>query len=184
EKQRELGRLPTREERLATVRAATLEMVKPSLYGQAIILLVYVPLLTFTGVEGKMFEPMALTVILALGAAFLLSLTLVPALIAISLTGRVPEHEGRIVRAMKRVYRPLLRYCMASPFPVISAAVVLFAIALFGFVRLGQEFIPSLDEKNIAMHALRIPSASLTQSQALQLALEEAVSPFREGALG
>ncbi len=183
EKQRELGRLPTREERLATVHAATLEMVKPSLYGQAIILLVYVPLLTFTGVEGKMFEPMALTVILALGAAFLLSLTLVPALIAISLTGRVQERENRFVAAMKRVYRPLLRYGMAKPFPVISAAVVLFAIALLGFLRLGQEFIPSLDEKNIAMHALRIPSASLTQSQALQLAVENTVSRFPQVAL-
>ena len=112
EKQRELGRLLTREERLATVRASTVEMVRPSLYGQAIILLVYVPLLTFTGVEGKMFEPMALTVILALGAAFLLSLTLVPALIAIGVTGRVQERENRLVTVMKQVYRPLLRYAM------------------------------------------------------------------------
>ena len=157
EKQRELGRPLSREERLATVRASTVEMVKPSLYGQAIILLVYVPLLTFTGVEGKMFEPMAFTVILALAAAFVLSLTLVPALIAISLSGRVQETENRFVVALKRGYRPLLRYAMASPLPVIAAAVVLFAIALFGFARLGQEFIPSLDEKNIAMHAIRIP---------------------------
>jgi cobalt-zinc-cadmium resistance protein CzcA len=176
EKQRELGRLLTRDERLDTVRASAVEMVKPSLYGQAIILLVYVPLLSFTGVEGKMFEPMALTVILALGAAFVLSLTLVPALIAISLTGRVQERENRFVAVMKRAYRPLLRYAMASPVPVIAAAVVLFAIALFGFARLGQEFIPSLDEKNIAMHAIRIPSAGLSQSQAMQLAVEKTVS--------
>ena len=176
EKQRELGRLLTSEERFATVRASTLEMVKPSLYGQAIILLVYVPLLSFTGVEGKMFEPMALTVILALGAAFLLSLTLVPALIAISLTGRVQESENRFVAAMKHAYRPLLRYAMASPVPVAAVAVVLFAVALFGFTRLGQEFIPTLDEKNIAMHAIRIPSAGLTQSQAMQLSVEKAVS--------
>jgi cobalt-zinc-cadmium resistance protein CzcA len=180
EKQRELGRLPTREERLATVRASAVEMVKPSLYGQAIILLVYVPLLSFTGVEGKMFEPMALTVILALGAAFLLSLTLVPALIAVGLTGRVRESENRFVAAMKRAYRPLLRFAMTSPVPVIAVAVVLFAIALFGFMRLGQEFIPSLDEKNIAMHAIRIPSAGLTQSQAMQLSVEKTVSRFRE----
>jgi heavy metal efflux system protein len=178
EKQREIGRVLTREERLATVRVAAIEMVKPSLYGQAIILLVYVPLLSFTGVEGKMFEPMALTVILALGAAFVLSLTLVPALIAISLSGRVDESENRFVAALKRAYRPLLRYAMASPFPVIAAAVVLFAIALIGFVRLGQEFIPSLDEKNIAMHAIRIPSTSLSQSQALQLTVEKTVSRF------
>src|SRR5215813_344512 len=132
DKQHALGRVLTREERLATVRASAVEMVRPSLYGQAIILLVYVPLLSFTGVEGKMFEPMALTVILALGAAFLLSLTLVPALIAISLTSRVQESENRFVAAMKGAYRPLLRYAMASPYPVIAAAIVLFAIALIG----------------------------------------------------
>ena len=166
----------TRDERLATVRDSTAEMIKPSLYGQAIILLVYVPLLTFSGVEGKMFEPMALTVILALAAAFVLSLTLVPALIAISLTGKVQESENRLVAAAKRAYRPLLRYATTSPFPVIAGAVVLFAVALFGFTRLGQEFIPSLDEKNIAMHAIRIPSTGLTQSQTMQLAVEKAVS--------
>jgi cobalt-zinc-cadmium resistance protein CzcA len=176
ERQHKLGRLLTRDERLATVRDSTAEMIKPSLYGQAIILLVYVPLLTFSGVEGKMFEPMALTVILALAAAFVLSLTLVPALIAISLTGKVQESENRLVAAAKRVYSPLLRYATNSPIPVIAGAVVLFAVALFGFTRLGQEFIPSLDEKNIAMHAIRIPSTGLTQSQTMQLAVEKAVS--------
>jgi heavy metal efflux system protein len=178
EKQHALGRPLTREERLATVRASTAEMVRPSLYGQAIILLVYVPLLTFTGVEGKMFEPMALTVILALGAAFVLSLTLVPAALAIVLTGRVQEQENRLVTALKAAYRPLLRTAIAFPLPVIGVAAVLFAAALFGLTRLGQEFIPSLDEKNIAMHALRIPSTSLSQSQAMQLAVEKTVSRF------
>ncbi|MTV12476.1 MULTISPECIES: CusA/CzcA family heavy metal efflux RND transporter [Bradyrhizobium] len=178
EKQQALGRVLTRDERLATVRASAVEMVQPSLYGQAIILLVYVPLLTFTGVEGKMFEPMALTVILALAAAFLLSLTLVPALIAIGITGRVQEQENRLVAALKRCYSPLLRRAVATPLPVIAVAVVLFATALFGFFRLGQEFIPSLDEKNIAMHALRIPSTALSQSQAMQLSVEKAVSRF------
>ncbi|MGY3576068.1 CzcA family heavy metal efflux pump [Bradyrhizobium sp. USDA 4504] len=178
EKQHALGRVLTRDERLATVRASAAEMVQPSLYGQAIILLVYVPLLTFTGVEGKMFEPMALTVILALAAAFVLSLTLVPALIAIGITGRVQEQENRLVAALKRCYSPLLRRAVATPVPVIAVAVVLFATALFGFFRLGQEFIPSLDEKNIAMHALRIPSTALSQSQAMQLSVEKAVSRF------
>jgi cobalt-zinc-cadmium resistance protein CzcA len=178
EKQRELGRLLSHEERLVTVRASAVEMVRPSLYGQAIILLVYVPLLAFSGVEGKMFVPMALTVLLALSAAFVLSLTLVPALIAISLSGRVREKENSLVRVLKRFYQPLLRYSIASPLPVIAAAIILFAAALFGFSRLGQEFIPSLDEKNIAMHALRIPSTALTQSQAMQLAVEKTVSRF------
>ncbi|QIG92641.1 MULTISPECIES: efflux RND transporter permease subunit [unclassified Bradyrhizobium] len=178
EKQRALGRVLTRDERLATVHASAVEMVQPSLYGQAIILLVYVPLLTFTGVEGKMFEPMALTVILALAAAFVLSLTLVPALIAISISGRVQEEENRLVATLKRWYHPLLRRAVATPIPVIAVAVVLFGAALFGFSRLGQEFIPSLDEKNIAMHALRIPSTSLSQSQAMQLSVEKTVSRF------
>ncbi|MCA6125907.1 CusA/CzcA family heavy metal efflux RND transporter [Bradyrhizobium sp. WSM 1704] len=178
EKQQALGRVLSRDERLATVRASAVEMLQPSLYGQAIILLVYVPLLTFTGVEGKMFEPMALTVILALAAAFVLSLTLVPALIAIAITGRVQEKENRLVAALKRWYSPLLRRSVATPVPVITVAVVLFAAALFGCSRLGQEFIPSLDEKNIAMHALRIPSTALSQSQAMQLSVEKTVSRF------
>src|SRR5262249_12202640 len=171
ERQRELGRALSRDERLATVRASAVEMIRPSLYGQAIILLVYVPLLTFTGVEGKMFTPMAVTVILALASAFVLSLTLVPAAIAIAVTGRVQEHESWLVAALKRLYRPLLRYAITAPLPVIATAAVLFAVALVGFARLGQEFIPSLDEKNIAMHALRIPSTALSQSQAMQLAV-------------
>ncbi|MGC2082057.1 MAG: CusA/CzcA family heavy metal efflux RND transporter [Bradyrhizobium sp.] len=183
DKQHALGRLLTREERLVTVRASAAEMVRPSLYGQAIILLVYVPLLSFTGVEGKMFEPMALTVILALGAAFVLSLTVVPAVLAIVLTGRVQERENRLVTALKATYRPLLRTAIACPLPVIGVAVALFAAALFGLTRLGQEFIPSLDEKNIAMHALRIPSTSLSQSQAMQLAVERTVSRFPQVAL-
>ncbi|WP_338827322.1 CusA/CzcA family heavy metal efflux RND transporter [Bradyrhizobium sp. 27S5] len=178
EKQHALGRVLTRDERLATVHASAVEMVQPSLYGQAIILLVYVPLLTFTGVEGKMFEPMALTVILALAAAFVLSLTLVPALIAIGITGRVQEKENWLVAALKRWYSPLLHRAIATPVPIIAVAVVLFAAALFGFFRLGQEFIPSLDEKNIAMHALRIPSTALSQSQSMQLSVEKAVSRF------
>jgi cobalt-zinc-cadmium resistance protein CzcA len=178
ERQREKGRALTRDERLATVRASAAEMVRPSLYGQAIILLVYVPMLSFTGVEGKMFGPMAFTVILALAAAFVLSLTFVPALIAIAITGRVREEENRIISVPKSWYRPLLRFSIASPLPVIATAIALFAVALFGFARLGQEFIPSLDEKNIAMHVLRIPSTSLSQSQAMQLSLEKALSRF------
>ncbi len=135
------------------MRASTVEMVKPSLYGQAIILLVYVPLLTFTGVEGKMFEPMALTVILALAAAFVLSLTLVPALIAISLSGRVQETREPFRRGVETRLSPAAALRDGVAAPRHRRAVVLFAIAVFGFARLGQEFIPSLDEKNIAMHA-------------------------------
>jgi len=169
------GRQLTLSERLETVRSAADEMIQPSVYGQGIIILVYVPLLSFSGVEGKMFEPMALTVIIALAAAFVLSITLVPALIAIAVTGRVREGENAAVRGLKRIYAPLLRRAVASPLPVIAGAVILFGGALLLFRGLGQEFIPTLDEKNIAMHALRIPSTGLTQSQAMQFAVEKAI---------
>jgi cobalt-zinc-cadmium resistance protein CzcA len=168
----------TLRERLETVRGATIEVIQPTVYGQLIILLVYVPLLSFSGVEGKMFEPMALTVIIALAAAFVLSITMVPALVAIAITARVRESENAAIRGLKRLYAPLLARAVASPFPVIAGALVLFAMALLLFYRLGQEFIPTLDEKNIAMHALRIPSTGITQSQAMQFAVEKAVSRF------
>jgi heavy metal efflux system protein len=176
ERQAASDRTLSTSERLQTVRAAAEEMIGPSAYGQAIIILVYVPLLTFGGVEGKMFEPMALTVILALGAAFVLSLTFVPALIAIFITGRVSEGDNWILRQLKASYAPLLKRTIKRPVPVIAGAVVLFAVALLVFLRLGQEFIPTLDEKNMAMHALRIPSTSLAQSQAMQIEIEKTVS--------
>ena len=172
------GRQLTLRERLETVRAATVEVIQPSVYGQLIILLVYVPLLSFSGVEGKMFEPMALTVIIALAAAFVLSITMVPALIAIAITGRVRETENPAIVGLKKLYAPLLVRAIASPFPVVAGAIVLFAIALLLFTRLGQEFIPTLDEKNVAMEGLRIPSTGLAQSQAMQFAVEKAVSRF------
>jgi heavy metal efflux system protein len=175
-RQHDEGGQLTLPERLETVRAAAAEVIQPSVYGQLIILLVYVPLLSFSGVEGKMFEPMELTVIIALAAAFVLSITMVPALIAIAVTGRVQESENAAIRGLKKLYAPLLTRAVASPYPVIAAALVLFAMALLLFNRLGQEFIPTLDEKNIAMHALRIPSTALTQSQAMQFAVEKAVS--------
>ncbi|MBX9931233.1 MAG: CusA/CzcA family heavy metal efflux RND transporter [Methylobacterium sp.] len=180
EKQHELGRKLNLEERLATVHRSAEEMIKPSVYGQAIIILVYVPLLTFTGVEGKMFAPMALTVIIALACAFVLSLTFVPALIAIAITGKVQEKENVLIRGLKAAYRPALRGAVRHPLPVIGGAVVLFLASGLLFGKLGQEFIPQLDEKNIAMHAMRIPSTSLTQSQDMQLAVEAAVRAFPE----
>jgi cobalt-zinc-cadmium resistance protein CzcA len=180
ERQHQLGRLLTQSERLREVSVAAREMIKPSVYGQAIIILVYLPMLTFTGIEGKMFQPMALTVVIALAAAFVLSLTFVPAMIAIGISGRVSEKENRLVAAMKAGYAPVLRRSMGSPMPVILGASAFFLLCLLLFGRLGQEFIPTLDEKDIAMHAMRIPSTSLTQSQDMQFAVEQAVSRFKE----
>ncbi|WP_375462521.1 efflux RND transporter permease subunit [uncultured Methylobacterium sp.] len=178
ERQQELGRRLETEERLVTVQASAEEMIKPSLYGQAIIILVYVPLLTFTGVEGKMFQPMALTVIIALAAAFVLSLTFVPAMIAIVITGKVQEKDNPFVRAIKAAYRPALAGALRAPVTYILASVLLLAGAGAVFTRLGAEFIPTLDEKSIALNALRIPSTSLTQSQAMQLRVEQAIAKF------
>ena len=180
ERQQEKGDRLTLEERLRTVAESAREMIRPSLYGQAIIILVYAPLLTFTGVEGKMFGPMAMTVIIALVAAFVLSLTLVPALIAIAITGRVKEEEVWLVRILKRGYSPALRRAVRTPVPVIGIGALLFIASLSLFSRLGQEFIPTLDEGNLSMQALRIPSTSLTQSQAMQSAIERRISSFKE----
>ena len=108
ERQRALGRRLTKEERLGTIIKSAAEVRKPSVFGEAIIILVYVPLLTFSGIEGKMFEPMALTVIFALAAASVLSLTFVPAMVAIVISGRVQEKENFFVRGMKALYEPAL----------------------------------------------------------------------------
>ncbi len=174
------GRVLSLKERLHEVMAAGTEIVKPIVFGQAIIIMVYVPMLTFTGVEGKMFEPMAITVILALVAAFVLSITFVPAMIAIFVTGRVKEGEGALMDKSKQLYLPWLERALARPLFTsgIAAGLVVLAIAAFGF--LGREFIPTLDEKDIAMQALRIPSTSLTQSQAIQFEVEKVVSQFKQ----
>jgi cobalt-zinc-cadmium resistance protein CzcA len=176
ERQHLHGRALTLIERLDTVTGAATEMIKPTVFGQAIIILVYVPLLTFSGVEGKTFEPMAMTVIMALAAAFVLSLTFVPAMIAIVITGRVRETENVFVRALKTLYRPALFFALRWPTAVIAAAIVLCGSAAALFSHLGQEFVPTLDEKNILMEVRRIPSTSLAQSQSMQLTLEKVVS--------
>ncbi|MBK3401630.1 CusA/CzcA family heavy metal efflux RND transporter [Methylorubrum populi] len=180
ERQHALGRKLSPDERLETVRVSAEEMIKPSVYGQAIIILVYVPLLTFTGVEGKTFAPMALTVLIALAAAFVLSLTFVPAMVATFVTGRVSEGDNALIRALKAAYRPALTGAVRAPLVVVAGAVVVLGLAGLLATRLGQEFTPTLDEKNIVMEARRIPSTSLTQSQAMQLGVEEAMSRFPE----
>lgn len=175
ERQHHEGRLLDLSERMHEVMAASKEMIQPSVFGQAIIITVYLPLLTFSGVEGKMFEPMALTVILALVAAFILSLTFVPAMIALFVTGRVSETENAVIAAAKRVYAPLLTGALKDTRFVILLAAGFFLFSLLLFTRLGQEFIPTLDEKDVAMHAMRIPSTSLTQSTEMQLKVEATV---------
>jgi cobalt-zinc-cadmium resistance protein CzcA len=180
EKQHITGRLLTLEERLREVMAASKEMIQPTVFGQGIIIMVYIPLLTLSGVEGKMFEPMALTVIFALVAAFILSLTFVPAMLAIFVRGKMEEKESRIISKSKGWYAPALRYALEQPTKIIAIAAGSFAASVLVLLSMGQEFIPTLDENDVAMHAMRIPSTSLTQSQELQFAVEKAVSAIPE----
>ena len=179
-RQAEFGRILSRRERFDAIRTASGEMVTHSLYGQVIIILVYVPLLTFTGVEGKMFEPMALTVIIALAAAFILSVTFVPALLALVITGRVNQADEGASSWLKRRYEPALNLALARPVSLTLGGTVIFCLSLGLFTQLGQEFIPALDEKNLAMHAMRIPSTSLIQSQKMQLDVERAIGKVPE----
>jgi cobalt-zinc-cadmium resistance protein CzcA len=180
QRQHHEGRLLVLRERLETVLRASQEMIRPTVYGQAIIFLVFAPLLTFTGVEGKTFSPMAITIMLALGAAFILSLTFVPALVAILMRGKVAEKEVRLIQWTKRWYEPLLQRSIARPWPFIGAALGVFVLAGAVFATLGQEFIPQLDEKNVAMGSLKIPSTSLEQSKAMQQQVEKAVASLPE----
>ena len=172
------GRLLSLGERLTETRLAAQEMIKPTVYGQAIILLVYAPLLTFTGVEGKTFSPMAITVMLALASAFVLSLTFVPAMIAVLLNRKLTEKEVKPVRMAKERYGPAVRRAIARPWPVIGAGAGLFAVAAFVFTFLGSEFTPQLDERDIAVQSLRIPSTSLERSLAMQRQVEDRLETF------
>ncbi|MEQ1537624.1 MAG: CusA/CzcA family heavy metal efflux RND transporter [Sphingorhabdus sp.] len=180
ERQHHEGRMLTLTERLHEVFEASREMVKPTIYGQAIIFLVFVPLLTFTGVEGKTFSPMAITVMLALAGAFIASLTFVPAMVALLIRGEVAEKDVKAIAWVKTRYEPVLQRVIARPWPWIGAGGGTFAAAALVFTMLGSEFIPVLGEGNLAMQALRIPSTSLNKSQEMQLKVEKAVSALPE----
>ncbi|MCC7478896.1 CusA/CzcA family heavy metal efflux RND transporter [bacterium] len=180
EKQHELGRTLTLQERLKVVLRASTQVRSATAFGEAIIITVYFPLLALTGIEGKMFQPMAYTVIFALIAAFILSLTFVPAMVAIFVSGRVVEKENFAVAALKRVYEPTLRWALRWRYAVLGIGVASFLGALWMFQGLGQEFIPTLDEKDLAVHAMRIPSTSVTQSTTMQFEVEKTISAFPE----
>jgi cobalt-zinc-cadmium resistance protein CzcA len=180
EAQHRLGRLLTREERFELTASATGEVIRPSLFGVLIITLVYVPIFALTGVEGKMFHPMAITVVIALTAAMVLSLTFVPAAVTLFVTGRVEEKESPVMRAARRVYQPALDAALRLRTAFVAGAVVLVVIAGFAASRMGSEFVPNLDEGDIALHALRIPGTSLTQAVQMQSALEARLKSFPE----
>jgi cobalt-zinc-cadmium resistance protein CzcA len=171
--------LPLRE-RLAVVYSASNEVIRPSLFGVAIITLVYLPLFTLTGVEGKMFHPMAITVVLALGVAMLLALLFVPAMLALVLRGPIAEGDNLLMRAARRVYRPVLLWALRMRWLVVTTAVALTGGSLWLVSTLGTEFIPQLDEGDIALHALRIPGTGLEQAVSMQFVLEQRIRQFPE----
>ena len=166
------GRLLTRSERLHEVFAAAKEARRALIFGQLIIMVVYLPIFALTGVAGKMFHPMAFTVVIALLGAMILSVTFVPAAIALFVTGKVKEEENLVMRTARRVYAPVLDGVMARRPLVFGLA--LLAIIASGVVasRMGSEFIPSLSEGDFAQQALRVPGTSLTQSVQMQQQLE------------
>jgi heavy metal efflux system protein len=183
ERQEHEGRLLTRDERMEETTLAAKEMVRPTVYGQLIIFLVFVPLLTFQGVEGKTFAPMAITLMVALASAFVLSLTFVPAMIAIVVKGRVSETEVKPIRWFKERYAPVLGRAVARPMPFILGGVGVFVAAVLSFGLLGEEFMPQLDEKDITVTNFRVPSASIDQSTQMQLQIENALKTLPEVAL-
>lgn len=180
EAQHSLGRIMTDEERLETTASATAEVIRPSLFGLGIITAVYLPIFALTGVEGKMFHPMAITVVLALTGAMMLSLTFVPAAIAMFLSGKVEEKETRLMRWARQAYMPVLGWALRRRGWVIAGALALLTLCGLLGTRLGSEFIPSLDEGDIALHALRIPGTSLDQAIKMQSTLEARIKQFPE----
>lgn len=173
------ARLPLKE-RLQVVYEATTEVIRPSLFGVAIISVVYIPIFSLTGVEGKMFHPMAATVIMALLSAMVFSLTIVPAAVAVFLTGRIREKESAVISVTKRFYRPALELALKFRWVVLGGAGTLLLVSLWLATTLGSEFIPQLNEGDMAVQALRIPGTGLEQSVAMQEPLEQRIKAFPE----
>ncbi len=180
EAQHALGRQLNDEERYDLTASATAEVIRPSLFGLGIIAAVYLPIFALSGVEGKMFHPMAITVVLALTGAMVLSLTFVPAAIASFLRGRVAEHDNRLMRWSRARYTPLLDWALRRRVVVLAGAAVLVVGCGVLATRLGSEFVPSLDEGDITLQPMRIPGTSLEQSVAMQETLEKRLAQFPE----
>ena len=178
--QHRLGRLLEKSERFQTVFEATREVFKPSLVSVVVVALVNIPIFTLTGVEGKMFHPMAFTVVVALLGALILSVTFVPAAIALFVTGRIEEKENRAMQWARKAYRSALDVVLRNTAPTVAAAVVAVALSALLATRMGAEFVPSLNEGDIALHALRIPGTSLTEAVEMQKTLETRIKAFPE----
>jgi heavy metal efflux system protein len=178
--QEKLGRKLSREERLMVVGEAAREVITPSIFGTIIILVVYLPILTLSGVEGKMFVPMALTVGFALIGAVIFSLTFVPAAISLWLGNKLAEEESVIIRAAKRFYVPLLDRSLQQRSLVMTGAMVALTISFFIFSRLGGEFIPTLDEGDLALEIYRVVGTGMDEAVKMQKPFEEALTSLPE----
>jgi cobalt-zinc-cadmium resistance protein CzcA len=180
EQQKRTGVILPLKDRLELVFQATNEVIRPSLFGVLIITVVYIPLFSLTDVEGKMFHPMAATVIIALIAAMIFSITIVPAAVAMFLSGKISENESPIILGAKYVYRPVLFWALKLRWMVLVAAGVLVIISIWLASRLGSEFIPQLDEGDIALHAMRIPGTGIDQAIEMQKLLELKIMEYQQ----
>ncbi len=178
--QAKLGRVLTLSERLKVVFTATKEARRALIYGQLIIMIVYIPIFALSGVEGKMFHPMAFTVVIALLGAIILSVTFVPAAIALFLSGKVEDKESVVMKWARTAYLPIFNTAMRNKALVVTLAVVIVVLSGLLATRMGSEFIPSLNEGDIALHALRIPGTSLTTAVEMQNELEQKIKTFAE----
>tara|TARA_R110002096_G_scaffold8045_3_gene34108 strand:+ start:66961 stop:70089 length:3129 start_codon:yes stop_codon:yes gene_type:complete len=178
--QHEKNELPDLKTRLEIVRNATIEVIRPGVFGVIIITIVYIPIFALSGIEGKMFHPMAFTVVTALISALILSLTVVPASIALFVRGKVSEKQNLLMRIITMLYEPTLRMALNLRWAVVTLAIGLVLLAVLQASRMGTEFIPNLDEGDIALHALRIPGTSLTQAIKMQSLLESRIKTIPE----
>jgi cobalt-zinc-cadmium resistance protein CzcA len=168
QRQHELQRRLTSAERAQEVLVSAREVASPMFFGVVIITVVYFPILALTGIEGKMFKPMAITVIFALVGALALALTLMPALCASLLRGKIREDDSFVVKAAKKVYQPVLNLSLRARWPVVALALALLALAVGVFIRLGAEFVPQLDEGSFATHMIRTTSIGIDASVEMQ----------------
>ena len=178
--QKRLGRQLTLEERLSEVIKSTQEVINPAVFGMLIIMLVYLPIFALTGIEKKMFHPMAFTVIAALMGALLLSITFVPALIAILFTGSISEKPNLLFNSLKKFYESTLRHTLNNSLGLMIITIFLVGFCVFQSFRLGSEFLPKLNEHDIAMHAMRIPGTGIEQSTQMQKTLESVIANIPE----
>ena len=180
EEQKRFGRTLSKEERLSITREATREVSRPSIFGVFIIMIVYLPILTLTGIEGKMFHPMAFTVLAALTGAMILSLTFIPAMIAQFASDEMSDKEIPLLRWAKKIYAPLLDYSLANRSVIVSFAAVLVVLSLLLATKMGTEFLPTLDEGDMAIHVLRVTGTSLSQAVSMQDAVENKIKELPE----